>query len=114
MLILLRILIHLFRFSFSDVLWINTDNGTPLRVYREHYLCGLFAFHLEKVLQNFDDKLHGRVVIVDQNDLVHRGGLELGLSSRRCEPALLVDSFVFVLRSPDTVIHDLIIHNTSL
>ena len=114
MLILLCILIHLFRFSFSDVLRINTDYRASLRMYCKHYLCRLLSSHPEKVLQNFNDKLHWRVVIVDQNDLIHRGGLELGLFRRRCEPALLVVSFVFVLRSPDTASHTLIIHKTSL
>ncbi len=70
MLILLRVLIHLFRFSFRDVLWINTDNGASLCVYSKHYLCGFFAFHGKKELQNFNDELHRRVVVVDKNDLM--------------------------------------------
>ncbi len=45
----------------------------------EHDLRGLFTTFVKKILQYDDDKIHRRVVIIQQHHLIHRWWLKLGL-----------------------------------
>jgi hypothetical protein len=45
----------------------------------DHHAQGLILAHAELCLQNHDDELAGRIVVVDQNDLVKTGPFGLYL-----------------------------------
>ncbi|MNC86723.1 hypothetical protein D3C83_23970 [compost metagenome] len=48
-------------------------------MHLEHDLRGLFPAQREKLLQDPDDEIHRRVVVVQQQHLEHRRRLDLGL-----------------------------------
>ena len=50
---------------------------------RQHNLRGFLSVHAEELLQNVHDKLHRRVVIVQQNHFVHRWTLKLWFRFQR-------------------------------
>jgi hypothetical protein len=39
-------------------------------MYLEHYTRGRRAIHPEELLQDIDDELHGRVIVVQQHHLI--------------------------------------------
>jgi hypothetical protein len=49
----------------------------------EHDLQSSFAIHLKKPLQYLDYEIHGRVIVIEQNHLVH--ARRLGFCAFRCE-----------------------------
>ena len=61
-------LIHL---GGGNVLLENATNPFAVKVNFQHDLRGGLAVLVEKFLDNDHDKLHRRVVIVEQNDLEH-------------------------------------------
>jgi hypothetical protein len=66
--------LHLVHFCGSDILGVNPANTFAVQMDFEHDLCGSFPVFAEKLLQNTYDKLHGREVIVQHDDLVHLWG----------------------------------------
>ena len=59
-------------FCFGYFVGIDTTNAYSLSVNMQHDLSRFFAVFAEKSLQNMDDELHRRVVVVEQQNLVHR------------------------------------------
>jgi len=90
MLVFLRVLIHLFRFSFRNITGKNADYRTPCSMHCQHDLRGLFTIHPEEALQYVNHEFHRRVVVVDQQHLEHRWTLELGFRGLDRESAFLV------------------------
>mgnify|MGYP004151135575 CR=1 FL=1 len=63
---------HLGDFGFRDFVGKYTANANPFLVDMQHYLRGVFLVHREKRLQDMDDELHRRVIVVKHQHLVHR------------------------------------------
>mgnify|MGYP004051955115 FL=1 len=59
-------------FGFRDFVGEDTANADPLLVDMQHDLRGFFLVHREKRLQDMDDELHRRVIVVKHQHLVHR------------------------------------------
>ena len=48
-----------------------------VEMYLQHNLSGCFQVFVEEFLDHKDDKLHRRVVVIEQDNLVHLRGLDL-------------------------------------
>ena len=57
-----------------DITRIDAADAFAVQMDLEHDLRGCFAVLAEEFLQNDDDKLHGRVVVVEHQHLVHLRG----------------------------------------
>ena len=66
--------------GFRDIL---CDDTAPASVCGDHHPLGLVLSHAEFCLQDGDDELAGRIVVVEQNDLVKTRGLGLYLGRGR-------------------------------
>ena len=71
-------------FGFRDFVGEDTANADPLLVDMQHDLCGFFLVHREKRLQDMDDELHRRVVIIHHQNFVHRrfSGLDAAVENQ--------------------------------
>jgi len=78
MLIFTRELVHLGDFGFGNISSKDSTYCFSLGMNGQHNLGRLFPVHAEEQFQHFNYKLHGCVVIVVHNDLVHGGTLETG------------------------------------
>ena len=70
---------HLVDLRGGNLSGIRTANSHAFAMHLQHHLRRLFATHGKHSLQHHDDKVHRRVVVVEQNNLVERRGFELGL-----------------------------------
>ena len=52
----------------GHVFWKNTTNAAPLGMHLQHDPRGLLECHAKEALQNIDNEIHWREVIVEQND----------------------------------------------
>lgn len=69
----------LFDFGRRYVTRINSAYTSTIPMNLEHDLSGLFAAEGKKFLQHYDDKIHGRVIVIQKQNLEHRRRLDLGL-----------------------------------
>ena len=79
------VLIYLGRLGFGDVPRKNAADALALSMHCEHNMGRLFAVHAEKNLQHFHDKLHRRVVVVDQYHFEQRRALEFRSGLFECQ-----------------------------
>jgi hypothetical protein len=78
-------------FCLCDLTVVDTGYFATFSMYSEHYLSGFSRRFPEDCLQNFDDEIHGGVVVVVEDDLVLVWLVDLGLFSLFCSNiALLV------------------------
>ncbi len=49
----------------------------------QHHLRRLLDIHVEETLEHHHDEFHRRVIVVEQQHLVHRGLFRLGAGARR-------------------------------
>ena len=61
---------HLSYFGFSYFVRVNAADANPLLVDVEHDMGRLLVILVEEALQDHDDELHRRVVVIEQEDLV--------------------------------------------
>src|SRR4249919_3559415 len=100
MVILLRVLIDLFRLGLSNVSRKYTHHRATACMNGQHYLCRLLPSHTEKPFQYMYHEFHRRVVIIEDDDLVHRRSPELGFGGRSRETRVSV--LVLITRSTTT------------
>src|SRR5690606_39320527 len=81
MLVLAGIAAYLLDLRRSDIPRVKTTDAAPLAMHRQHHLSCLLTSHTEKLLQDHNDELHGREIVVQQQDLEHRGRLGPSLLS---------------------------------
>ena len=84
---------HLINLGGRHILGENATNAFSVEVNLQHDLRGGFAVFVEKFLNHDHDKLHRRVVIVEQNDLKHLrrlGFLRTTLQNDRLPAAAVV------------------------
>src|SRR5260370_9954034 len=72
MLVLARVVDRLCDLRLGHFVGIDTTNSHALLMDVQHDLGRLFAVLLEDVLQHVDDELHGSVVVVEHQHLIHR------------------------------------------
>jgi len=90
---------HLLDLGGRDVTRINPANTASFHVYFEHGLRGLFSVHRKILLQHFDDELHRREVIVEENDRVKRGRCELAALGLKDRAGLMLFCHASILTS---------------
>lgn len=86
--------------GFRDFVRIDPAFADPVMMNMQHYSCGGFVVLSEEALQNMHDKLHRRVVVVENEDPVHVRpfGLRLRLGDDRgARPALLVPALAVIV-----------------
>ena len=79
---------------------INATFADPVVMHMQHNSCGGFMILAEEALQHVHNKLHWRVVIIENEDAVHVWPLclRLGLrNDRRAGPTLLVPLFAVIV-----------------
>lgn len=54
----------------GDLIGENTANSDTVAMDMQHYLYRLVSPLVEKALQYVNDKLHGRVIVIEQENLV--------------------------------------------
>jgi hypothetical protein len=59
-------------FGFGDLVRVNAADADTLPMYMQHDLRGFFVILAEEALQHVNDELHGSVIVVQQQNLVHR------------------------------------------
>ena len=64
-------------FRLGNLEIVHAADAFPPGVYLEHYLRSPRPFHAEDRLENIDDKLHWRVIVVEQNHPIQRRLLDL-------------------------------------
>ena len=74
------VLVYLHGLGLGDVAGKDAAHCPSFCMDGQHDLGRQFAIQVKKHLKNFDNEIHGCVVIVEQNHLVHRRRLECGLS----------------------------------
>ncbi len=72
MLALPCILIDLHRLGFGHVPGKQAADRFTLSMYRQHDLGGFFPVHVEEHFQHFNNKVHRRVIVVEQYHLIQR------------------------------------------
>ena len=72
-------LIHLYHFGLGDLVSVDPTHASTTSMDVQHDLRSLLPAKAEKAFQNSHHKLHGSVVIVEQNHLVQRRLLEFRL-----------------------------------
>ncbi len=70
----LKNLIHL---GGGNVTGVDPANSAPFGMDFEHHTRCLFTTQMEKLLKNDDYELHRRVIVIQQNHLVHRRRFQL-------------------------------------
>ena len=78
-------------FGFRNLVGIDPALADPVLVDMHHDSLGGFVVLVEEVLEHVDDEFHGRIVVVEEHDLVERRVLLLRLD------ALFDDPVGFVL-----------------
>lgn len=63
---------HLRDFGLGDLVRVNATDADTLSMYMQHDLRGFFVILAEKALEHVNDELHRGVVVVQQQNLVHR------------------------------------------
>lgn len=58
--------------GFGDLVRVNATDADTLPMYMEHDLRGFFVILAEKALQHVNDEFHRGVIVVQQQNLVHR------------------------------------------
>src|SRR5437868_12452785 len=79
MLVLPRDVDDLIYFSSRNLACVRPANAHALAVYLKHYQRRFFTAHAEHSLEHDDDKVHRRVVVVQQNHLEQRRRLDTRL-----------------------------------
>ena len=80
MLLLLRDATYLGHFRFGYFKTKRTADTLSFRVHLKHNASCLTPDHTKYRFQHFDDEFHGRVIIIDKNNLVQRRSFNLGFS----------------------------------
>ena len=70
---------HLTDFGLGDLEGEHADNRNPFLMHCQHEFERLSLGHAKKALKHMNDKLHRRIVIVEQQNLVERRALDSGL-----------------------------------
>ena len=83
MLVLARDVDHLFDLRRGDFAGVRAAHAHAFAMHLQHHLRRLLATHGEYSLQHDDHKVHRRVVVVQQHDLVQRRRLDLASSRLR-------------------------------
>jgi len=73
----------------------DADHRDAFLVNRQHQFKGLTMGQPEKTLQHMDDKLHGRVVIIKDQNLIKRWALGLG-PGLGCDTGIAIDLIILV------------------
>ena len=73
MLVTARIIHNLRNLGLSDFVTENTDNGNTLFMNGQHNLKGLSVIKAKKPFKHNNHKLHWRVIIIQQQNLVQWG-----------------------------------------
>jgi len=89
MLVLAGVCGHLGDFRLGDFEGVHPAHALTSGVDLKHNARRGGSIHAEDALENVDDELHRGVIVVQQNDLVERRALELGLG-------LLCDQLAFM------------------
>jgi len=86
------VLVDLHGLRFGDVAGKQSAYCPPLGMDGQHDLGRQLAVQIEERFEHFDDEIHRRVVIVEQNHLVHRWRLQdrLGFLNRQTSAIVLV------------------------
>src|SRR5258706_12491529 len=79
MLVLARVARDLLHLGRCHVVWIDAADAHAFAVNLEHHLGRPLPGHAEELLQHQNDELHRRVVVVQQQNLVHRRKLDFRL-----------------------------------
>ena len=66
---------HLVHFGCGHILAVNPTNAFAVEVDFQHDLGCRFPVFAEKLLQHQHDELHGGVVVIEHDDLIHQGRL---------------------------------------
>ena len=69
---------------------VRSAHSHAFAMHLQHHLGCLFAAHRKHSLQHHDDKVHWRVVVVEQNNLIQRRGFKPGLLDLENVPFLIV------------------------
>src|SRR5262249_54937634 len=96
---------YLRNLGFRDFIRIDTAFADPVMMNMQHYSCGGFVVLSEEAFQNMHDKLHRRVVVVENYNPVHVLPLGLRLclgDDRGPRPALLVPALAVILSHTDS------------
>src|ERR1700741_133170 len=80
MLVLAREFNHLSNLGLGNLEGVDAANADAVAVHVQHDLYSLFARLGEKSLENVNDELHWRVVVVEDQHLVEAGLLGFGAS----------------------------------
>lgn len=89
MVALAGIIIHLIHLTFRNVPRIDPANTLAARMHMQHYLGGLISIHSEKNLEHFNNKLHGRVVVIQQHHPIERRLFDLWGSRFDRQPIIM-------------------------
>ena len=71
MVILVRKIVNLDHFGFSDFEGKNAAHTLTTRMHVQHHLRCTVMAHAEKETQDFNDKIHGCVIVIEQDNPVH-------------------------------------------
>ena len=86
---------HLFNFGRGDIAGEYPANTAAFVMNFEHDSRRLFSIHAKKTLQDRDYKIHGRVIVVQQQHLVHLWRLGPGTLCVEQTPFLRLRSHAF-------------------
>src|SRR5712671_174062 len=89
------------RLGLGDIPGIDRDHADAAAVRRHHHVVGLVLVHAELRLEDRDDELARREVVVDQNDLVQTRPLRLQPDFGACLAGGLGHLAVFPVAAPD-------------
>jgi hypothetical protein len=87
-------------FGLCHLVCIDTALANSMMMHMQHNSCGGFVVFAEESLQHVNNELHGRVVIVEDENAIHIRplGLRLGLANDRgAGPALLVPALPIII-----------------
>ena len=85
MMIFLGIQVHLLGLGLGNIAGKDADDGRAFGMDNEHEPGGFFKIVGEELLDHMDDKFHGRVIVVQQDDLEHGWPGELWLGGCCCQ-----------------------------
>jgi len=93
--VLLCKLCHLDNLGFGYIARVNAASRRSFVVYLQHELLCAFVIDGKKPLQHLNDKFHRRVIVVEQNYLVHAGRLGAGAFRREYCAAVMFVGHIF-------------------
>ncbi len=70
--LLARVFIDLGNFRFRDFVTEYAANALALGMHMQHHLGGAVVVHAKKNLQDFNNEIHRRVIVIEQDNAVHR------------------------------------------